>query len=54
MVDYWNRNSKNASMEEMMQNTETETIRVLEEPEIISLLPSFAGMDILELACGIG
>jgi len=37
-----------------MLNSDAKSIRSLEEPEILSLLPNFEDMDVVELACGIG
>lgn len=54
MSAFWSKNSKEASLEEMMLNSDAKSIRSLEEPEILSMLPSFVDMDVVELACGIG
>jgi len=54
MAEFWAKNSKEASLEEMMLNSDAKSIRSLEEPEILSMLPNFEDMDVIELACGIG
>jgi len=54
MAVFWEKNSKEASLEEMMLNSDAKSIRSLEEPEVLSLLPNFQDMDVVELACGIG
>jgi len=54
MAAFWEKNSKEASLEEMMLNSDAKSIRSLEEPEVLSMLPSIIDMDVVELACGIG
>lgn len=54
MASFWKANSKEASLEEMMLNSDAKSIRSLEEPEVLGSLPNIAGKDVVELACGIG
>lgn len=54
MLDYWNKHSKDCSIQEMMLDTNAETISEQELPEILSILPDYSGKDILELGAGIG
>ena len=54
MATFWKANSKEASLEEMMLNSDAKSIRSLEEPEVLASLPNIAGKDVVELACGIG
>jgi len=37
-----------------MLNSDASSIRSLEEPEVLSMLPTFIDKDVVELACGIG
>lgn len=54
MLDYWNKHSNDCSIQEMMLDTNAETISDQELPEILSVLPSYSGKNILELGAGIG
>lgn len=54
MAAFWTKNSKEASLEEMMLNSDAKSIRSLEEPEVLGSLPSLLDKDVVELACGIG
>jgi len=54
MAAFWEKNSKEASLEEMMLNSDAKSIRSLEEPEVLGMLPSLLDKDVVELACGIG
>jgi len=54
MATFWEKNSKEASLEEMMLNSDAKSIRSIEEPEVLSMLPDFVDKDVVELACGIG
>lgn len=54
MTAFWSKNSKEASLEEMMLNSDAKSIRSLEEPEVLGSLPSLLNKDVVELACGIG
>lgn len=54
MKDYWVKHSVNASIQEMLFDTNAEVISDSELPEILSILPSIKGKKILELGAGIG
>lgn len=54
MMDYWNKHSKDCSIQEMMLDTNAKVINDKELPEILSILPNYSGKDILELGAGIG
>ncbi|XP_038078651.1 phosphomethylethanolamine N-methyltransferase-like [Patiria miniata] len=54
MTDFWCDHSKDATLEEMMLDTQARALCVEEQPEILSLLPSIAGKRVLELGAGIG
>jgi len=54
MAAFWTKNSKEASLEEMMLNSDAKSIRSLEEPEVLGSLPCLLDKDVVELACGIG
>ncbi|XP_022097659.1 phosphoethanolamine N-methyltransferase-like [Acanthaster planci] len=54
MKHFWHDHSKDATLEEMMLDTQARTLCAEEQPEILSLLPSLAGKRILELGAGIG
>lgn len=54
MKEYWNKHSKDCSIQEMMLDSNAEVISDSELPEILSVLPSYADKDILELGAGIG
>jgi len=54
--EYWEEHSKKqgSSMENMMLDRSAAKLDLMDRPEILSLLPPFAGTRILELASGIG
>ena len=54
MKDYWVKHSVQASIQEMLLDSNAEEISDNEMPEIISILPSFKSKVILELGAGIG
>ena len=54
MTEFWNKHSVAQSVEEMMCDTKAETLTTYEHPEILGMLPSIIGKDILELGAGIG
>ncbi|XP_060081826.1 uncharacterized protein LOC132561112 [Ylistrum balloti] len=54
MKDYWIEHSKDASMQEMMLDNDAEELSKDELPEILSYLPKYDGMDVVELGAGIG
>ncbi|XP_002730517.1 uncharacterized protein LOC100378603, partial [Saccoglossus kowalevskii] len=54
MSSYWMDHSKDASLEEMMLDTQAESLAQSEHPEILSLLPPYEGKRIIELGAGIG
>lgn len=54
MKDYWNEHSKDASMQEMMLDNDAEILSKDELPEILSYLPNYDNIDVVELGAGIG
>jgi len=54
MHSYWKRHSKEASVKEMMLDSNAEELGKEEIPEILSMCPDTTGMDVLELGAGIG
>ena len=54
MHAYWRQHSKEASVKEMMLDSNAEELGKEEIPEILSMVPDCAGMDVLELGAGIG
>lgn len=54
MVNFWQEHSREASVKEMMLDTDADKISQQEGPEILDLLPDHEGKDILELGAGIG
>ena len=54
MKEYWIKHSAQASIQEMLLDSNAEEISDNEMPEIVSILPSFKGKIILELGAGIG
>ncbi|RNA35062.1 phosphoethanolamine N-methyltransferase 3-like isoform X1 [Brachionus plicatilis] len=54
MKDYWVKHSQFASIQEMLLDSNAETISDNELPEILSFLPSFKSKKLLELGAGIG
>jgi len=54
MHTYWRQHSKEASVKEMMLDSNAEELGKEEIPEILSMTPDTTGMDVLELGAGIG
>ncbi|XP_016395269.1 phosphoethanolamine N-methyltransferase 3-like [Sinocyclocheilus rhinocerous] len=54
MTKFWKEHSKFATVEEMMLDSNAQELTQHELPEILSLLPSLAASDVLELGAGIG
>jgi len=54
MESYWQHHAKEATVEEMMLDSNAEELGKEEIPEILSMIPDNAGMDVLELGAGIG
>ncbi|XP_051514436.1 uncharacterized protein LOC127418090 isoform X2 [Myxocyprinus asiaticus] len=54
MTEFWKEHSKFATVEEMMLDSNAKELTQHELPEILSMLPSLAGSDMLELGAGIG
>ncbi|XP_052231332.1 uncharacterized protein LOC127844849 isoform X1 [Dreissena polymorpha] len=54
MTEFWQEHSQEASLQEMMLDTNAHQLTKHELPEILSYLPSYAGKDIVELGAGIG
>ena len=54
MHSYWRQHSKDASLQEMMLDSNAEELGKEEIPEVLSMLPDTSGMDVLELGAGIG
>lgn len=54
MESYWQHHAKDATVEEMMLDSNAEELGKEEIPEILSMIPDNAGMDVLELGAGIG
>ena len=54
MSTYWNENSRDQSVEEMMLDENASNLTQFEHPEILSLLPNLKGQRVLELGAGIG
>ncbi|XP_048883463.1 phosphoethanolamine methyltransferase isoform X2 [Brienomyrus brachyistius] len=54
MMQFWLEHSQEATMQEMMLDSNAELLSELELPEILSLLPNIEGTNILELGAGIG
>lgn len=54
MENFWKEHSANATEEEMMLDSNAEQLGREEVPEILSLLPNAARLDVLELGAGIG
>uniref|UniRef100_A0A672S1T4 phosphoethanolamine N-methyltransferase n=2 Tax=Sinocyclocheilus grahami TaxID=75366 RepID=A0A672S1T4_SINGR len=54
MTKFWKEHSKFATVEEMMLDSNAQELTQHELPEILSLLPSLASSDVLELGAGIG
>ncbi|XP_052010897.1 uncharacterized protein LOC127663378 isoform X2 [Xyrauchen texanus] len=54
MMEFWKEHSKFATVEEMMLDSNAQELTQHELPEILSMLPCLAGIDMLELGAGIG
>lgn len=54
MTEFWKEHSQHATVEEMMLDSNARVLTQHELPEILELLPSLDGIDILELGAGIG
>lgn len=54
MTKFWESHSHNASIEEMMLDTNASLISQEELPEVMALLPELKGKKVLELGGGIG
>jgi len=54
MHAYWRQHSKEATVKEMMLDSNAEELGKEEIPEILSMVPDTTGMDVLELGAGIG
>lgn len=54
MTSFWKEHSTQASLQEMMLDTEAEKLSKEELPEILSYLPDFSGKRVFELGAGIG
>lgn len=53
-MDFWVEHSHDASLEEMMLDTNATELTKQELPEILSYLPDWYGKDVVELGAGIG
>ncbi|XP_053541546.1 phosphoethanolamine methyltransferase isoform X2 [Ictalurus punctatus] len=54
MIAFWKEHSQQATVEEMMLDSNAQQLTKYELPEILEMLPSLDGIDILELGAGIG
>uniref|UniRef100_A0AAY5EBT5 phosphoethanolamine N-methyltransferase n=1 Tax=Electrophorus electricus TaxID=8005 RepID=A0AAY5EBT5_ELEEL len=54
MTEFWKEHSQSATVEEMMLDSNAQQLTQYELPEILELLPSLDGLDVLELGAGIG
>jgi len=54
MESYWKHHAKEATVEEMMLDSNAEELGKEEIPEVMSMVPDTIGMDVLELGAGIG
>lgn len=56
MLAYWKEHAgkSGSSMENMMLDKNASKLDLLDRPEVLSLLPSFRGARVLEMASGIG
>jgi phosphoethanolamine N-methyltransferase len=52
--NYWKEHSVEPSVEAMMLDSQASKLDLEERPEILSLLPSYKGKDVIELGAGIG
>lgn len=53
-MEFWNKHSLAQSVEEMMLDSKAKHLTQHEHPEVLSMLPSIKGKDVLELGAGIG
>jgi phosphoethanolamine N-methyltransferase len=54
MKEFWMQHSHQASVEEMMLDSQAHIISKKDTPEILSYMPSLKGKRVLELGAGIG
>lgn len=54
MTEFWKEHSQHATVEEMMLDSNAQWLTKHELPEILEMLPSLDGIDVLELGAGIG
>ncbi|XP_063173084.1 uncharacterized protein LOC134506728 isoform X2 [Candoia aspera] len=54
MHQFWEEHSQDSSLQEMMLDSGVRELTLEDTPEILSLLPSSEGQDVLELGAGIG
>nr|XP_060614153.1 uncharacterized protein LOC132764257 [Anolis sagrei ordinatus] len=54
MRRFWQEHSQDGSLQEMMLDSGAEELTQEDTPEILALLPSLEGQDVLELGAGIG
>ncbi|XP_060742483.1 phosphoethanolamine methyltransferase isoform X2 [Tachysurus vachellii] len=54
MHAFWKAHSQNATVEEMMLDSNAQQLSMQELPEILEILPNLDGIDVLELGAGIG
>ncbi|XP_060771121.1 phosphoethanolamine methyltransferase isoform X1 [Neoarius graeffei] len=54
MIAFWKEHSQHATVEEMMLDSNAQQLTKHELPEILEMLPSLDGIDVLELGAGIG
>lgn len=54
MTEFWKEHSREATMEEMMLDSQANELTQHELPEILSTLPCLSESNVLELGAGIG
>lgn len=54
MIEFWKAHSREATVEEMMLDSQAHKLTQCELPEILSILPGLSDSNILELGAGIG
>ncbi|MBN3313997.1 PEAM3 methyltransferase, partial [Atractosteus spatula] len=54
MTEFWQEHSQQATVEEMMLDSNAQLLTKHELPEILALLPDLEGLTVLELGAGIG
>lgn len=54
MITFWKEHSQHATVEEMMLDSNAQQLTKHELPEVLEMLPSLDGIDVLELGAGIG